>query len=64
MIYGLRNRVKEEQAAYKTYISEGKQEDADRVLNYIRDLSRQSHQRAEEALTELQRFRRYKKYIE
>lgn len=64
-LIALRNRIREAKAAHFFYLKQkDDQNNADHELRYIRDLSRVTQVQIEQAIQEVDRFRRYKKYIE
>jgi hypothetical protein len=64
MMSGLQNRVKEAKAAHSFYLGyRGDDKSANQGLVFVRSLAREAFGRVEEAILELERFRRYKGYI-
>lgn len=65
MLLALRNRIREGKAAHSFYLKyKNDQKSADDELKFIRDLSRETLGRIEQATQEVDRFKRYKKYVE
>lgn len=63
-LLGLRNRIREGRAARSFYLTKKLDRKVDDdELQFIRDLARETLRRVDEAKQEVDRFRRYKKYI-